>query len=396
MATPRLKARMSAPGILFVSHDATRTGAPIELLHFLRWFKRNGNRPFSVLLGRGGELVADFEELADTWSVDRSRWCPGGFRASFLTAVGLGEWARRAEARDTKGFAARCSPALVYANSIASARVIDVLAPQAPMLTHVHELEFALCAQSSPALTSLLANTRQFIACSNAVRANLIRQHGVAPERVETVHESIPVDQVRAERTRKQIFQELRISDDALLVIASGVASWLKGPDLFVQLARAVSRQHPRVHFAWIGGGLPVDRAQFEHDVRLAGLSEKIRLVGAVSKPADYVAAADVFVLTSREDSYPLACLEAAALEKPIVCFAGAGGMPEFVEGDCGFVVPYLDVMGMADRVVFLLDSLECRITMGASAGRKVAQRHDIRGAAPRIMEIIERTIAEN
>jgi glycosyltransferase involved in cell wall biosynthesis len=134
--------------------------------------------------------------------------------------------------------------------------------------------------------------------------------------------------------------------------------------------------------------------AQFEHDVRLAGLTEKVRYTGAVLKPADYLAAADVFVLTSREDPYPLVCLEAAALAKPIVCFAGAGGMPEFVEEDCGFVVPYLDIMAMADRVVPLLDSLECRVTMGSAARRKVMQRHDIGRAAPRIMEIIERTIA--
>jgi glycosyltransferase involved in cell wall biosynthesis len=84
-------------------------------------------------------------------------------------------------------------------------------------------------------------------------------------------------------------------------------------------------------------------------------------------KPADYMAAADVFVLTSREDPYPLVCLEAAALEKPIVCFEGGGGTPEFVEADCGFVVPYLDIIGMADRVISLLDSPDCRDNLGAS-----------------------------
>jgi glycosyltransferase involved in cell wall biosynthesis len=68
--------------------------------------------------------------------------------------------------------------------------------------------------------------------------------------------------------------------------------------------------------------------------------------------------------------------------------------MPEFVEEDCGFVVPYLDIMEMANRIVHLLDSLEYRVTMGAAARRKVMQRHDISRNAPRIMEIIERTIA--
>src|ERR1700751_1911012 len=115
-AGSRLKGYMDAPGILFVSHDASRTGAPIALLHFLRWFKRNGNRPFSVLLGDGGELVADFAELADTRSMVRSRWYPGRLRTRLLTAAGFGKLVERADAADARRFAARCSPALVYVN----------------------------------------------------------------------------------------------------------------------------------------------------------------------------------------------------------------------------------------------------------------------------------------
>lgn len=377
-----------------MSHDATRTGAPIALLHFLRWFRKNGNRPFSILLGGGGELVADFEELADTWSIDRSRWRPEALRTRLLTAAGFGAWARRAEAKDARKFAARCSPGLVYANSTASARVVELLAPQVPVLTHVHELGFMFRASSAPSVARLLTKTSQFIACSNAVTENLTRAHGVAPKQIETVHESIPVDEVLARRSRAQVLQELHAPVDASLVIGSGTADWRKGPDLFVQLARIVSQQRPNVYFAWVGGGSPAELAQIEHDIRLAGLGNKIRLTGAVTTPADYFAAADIFTLTSRDDPYPLVCLEAAALAKPIICFAGAGGIPEFVEDDCGFVVPYLDVAAMGDRVISLLDCRSCRLTMGSAARRKVAQRHDISLAAPRILEIIERTRA--
>jgi glycosyltransferase involved in cell wall biosynthesis len=381
---------MAAHGILFVSHDATRTGAPIALLHFLRWFKRNGNRPFSVLLAGGGELVANFEELAPTWSLDWSRWGPATLWTQLLNKARLGGWARRAEAADTQDFAARCSPALVYANSIASARATEILAPGVPVLTHVHELESYFQIYAGPALARLLGQTRRFIACSGAVRNNLVGEHGVAAERVETVYESILVDKIRGERTRQQVFEELRMPNNALLVIGIGTPGWRKGTDLFIHLARTVCQQRDLVYFAWIGGST----FDFEHDVRNCGLMEKMRFISVSPKPADYLAAADVFVLTSREDPYPLVCLEAAALEKPIVCFASAGGAPEFVEEDCGFVVPYLDMMAMANRVVSLLDSEDCRLTMGTAARRKVAQRHDIGQNAPRILDIIERTIS--
>ena len=89
-------------------------------------------------------------------------------------------------------------------------------------------------------------------------------------------------------------------------------------------------------------------------------------------------------VLTSREDPYPVVCLEKAALEKPIVCFANAGGASAFVEEDHGFVVPYLDGPAMADRIVPLIDSADRRRTMGTAARRKATERHDVSRAGAR------------
>ena len=60
----------SPPSILFVSHDASRTGAPIALLTFLRWLRANTDYRFEVLLGCGGPLEPAFEALAPTTNAD--------------------------------------------------------------------------------------------------------------------------------------------------------------------------------------------------------------------------------------------------------------------------------------------------------------------------------------
>jgi glycosyltransferase involved in cell wall biosynthesis len=65
--------------------------------------------------------------------------------------------------------------------------------------------------------------------------------------------------------------------------------------------------------------------------------------------------------------------------------------MPEFVEHDCGYVVPYLDIECMAAKVTKLLTSAELRQRLGENASQKVRERHDIQISAPKIVDIIHR-----
>src|SRR5262249_48407495 len=93
----------------------------------------------------------------------------------------------------------------------------------------------------------------------------------------------------------------------------------------------------------------------------------------------------------SREDPFPLVCLEAAALGVPVVCFEGAGGIREFVENDAGFVVPYLDVRGAADAIVALARSRELRNRLGARAAEKGRARHDVSGGGQQVAALFDR-----
>ena len=384
-------------GVLFVPHSPTRNGAPIMLLHFLRWLERNGNRPFSTLFAEGGELLTEFAATGNTRVASDSRWCPGGIRSQAMGALGLTSLSSAAERADLRGFAVGCRPGLVYLNGFHSAnfRLVELLDLGVPILTHVHELGLLFRAQAGSAMPRMLSRTHRFIACSGAVKNNLIREHRVEASRIDVVHEFISVGDVQAQRSREHVLRELGFPIDAVVVVGCGTVAWNKGADIFVRLAQAVCKERDRARFVWVGHGFGWDIPQHEHDVAMLGLAEKVRFIGHVTSPADYISAADIFALTSRQDSFPLVCLEAAALGKPIVCFAEGGGMPEFVEHDCGFVVSYLDVAAMSDRVIYLLDSPECRLEMGETARRKVATRNDISNAAPRIAKIIDALIDE-
>jgi glycosyltransferase involved in cell wall biosynthesis len=236
-----------------------------------------------------------------------------------------------------------------------------------------------------------------FIAASRVVGTHLVRRFGIPPDRVHVVHEGIalPDDDTHASAPS---FSTPGLPDQAFVVGGCGTLEWRKGPDLFLQTARLVQRAVPPeipVHFLWVGG--PTSGVEFEqllHDATRLGVGEIVHFVGAQSAPGRYFSRFGVFFLTSREDPFPLACLEAAAAGVPILCFAEAGGMPEFVGSDAGVVVPYLDAQAAAHEILALARSPERRMRLGRRAASKVRAHHRIERIGEDIAAVLDPYLA--
>ena len=141
-----------------------------------------------------------------------------------------------------------------------------------------------------------------------------------------------------------------------------------------------MQRPDADIHCVWVGGGSGWDdfeRARLEFDAKKSGASDRIHFVGEQSNPWPFYESFDVFVLTSRADPFPLVTLEAASIGRPIVCFADAGGIPEFVAGGGGFAVPYLGLEEMTNRVIELYDDPDLRRSLGQEAAERLRTEYD-------------------
>jgi glycosyltransferase involved in cell wall biosynthesis len=407
--------------VLFVSHQASRAGAPIVLLHFLRWLRENSDLDFQVLLRQGGELGREFAEVAHVISVEgdpagahlpmrllrRVAWADEALNPP-PTEVPAIERALRMPARRTvirllsRRIRLPRPPDLVYLNCIASAPVLQLIPDQMPVIAYAHELSHTLqeVRQASPAtFAQLLGRTDRYLAAADAVKGALV-DLGVDPHRIDVCHEFIPNEQPPvAPGAVEAIRRELDLSPGTLVVGSVGTVEWRKAPDLFVQVAQrtitslAAERD---VAFVWVGGPAARDDyslKQVQHDIEQIGLSDRILFVGARADPRPFMALFDVFALTSREDAFPLSCLEASALRTPVVCF-DAGGMREFLKRTERLVVPYLDLGAMVGRICQLLRSESERVTLGQRLGDRVTQSHLVDTVAPILLGHIQRTIS--
>lgn len=389
---------MTKKTILFISHEASPTGAPFLLLHLLRWIRANTKFEFEIALNESGRLEAQFAELAPVTVFRRpSPSAPERIveRLAPYRVTNIFDKARLRRGLRSQQFS------LIYSNTLVNGKLLQRLPDQrCPLISHVHELDYVVKRWTTPLeLTYTVQRTSQFIAGSRAVARNLADNYKIDDKKIDVVYEFIPslnLDRPRAHDAAKRIRAELGISQESVVVGGVGSVDWRKGYDLFLLLAVQLLEQDVRrdLHFVWVGGTeerkIPL---QIQHDIRKLGLEQRIHFVGYRPNYLDYMAMFDMFCLTSREDPFPLVVLECAALEKPVLCFADSGGSPEFVEADCGFVVPYLNIRAMAARIGELAENASLRNALGQRGESKVRERHDVSVLAPRVAEIIERSI---
>jgi glycosyltransferase involved in cell wall biosynthesis len=391
---------ISPEKILFISHDASRTGAPILLLNFLRWFKASTDNSFEILLGRGGELEKDFAALAPTdVFYNEGEGSEIVQKHQFIRRITRRLGINNPGARIRRKLAGS-NIGLIYSNTSTNGNILQALSfLDCPVISHIHELEYSL-KERSDKLDYVLKRSVHFIACAQAVKDHLVSRYSVPAEKVSVIYEFLAsplIDKLNAATSRKLLRRELSVDEDAFIVGSAGTRHWRKGPDLFIQLAdRVRSKMDGPIHFAWLGGGDQTQQHAIDHDIKKAGLGTSVHFLDAKPNPLDYFADFDLFALTSREDPFPLVCLEAASLVKPVLCFDKAGGEPEFVEKDCGFVVPSVDVDAMADRVIELYNNRELLRQLGQNAAKKVRARHKLEDNAPKIFAVIKKYLKSN
>jgi glycosyltransferase involved in cell wall biosynthesis len=372
--------------LLAVSHETTRTGAPIVLLRFLEWLRAEHRAHIETLILRPGPLMDDFARVGPIHVIPA--YGTESLVRKVETKMGKFHLERQAEllrmarlrylARSLRGFD------VLYCNSATSAVALRML-PEIPphVIAHVHELTSAFNKwMDDEDRRWLLQHTSAFVVAADCVGQNLVDNHAVGPDRVRRCYEFIDPprpDPAGAARAR----QRLGLEEGELVVGAVGTADWRKGADLFLQLAALVRRRAPdlRVRFVWVGRTLHWESIQQRADVAGLGLDDVVTFVGEVPDPASWVSLFDVFCLTSREDPYPLVCLEAAVLEVPVVTFDN-GGMSELAAAagpDAEPLltkVPYLDVEAMADAVVTRLRDADLRAAEGRRLHEWVVDHH--------------------
>jgi glycosyltransferase involved in cell wall biosynthesis len=105
---------------------------------------------------------------------------------------------------------------------------------------------------------------------------------------------------------------------------------------------------------------------------------------------------AAVVALVSKQETLPVAILEAMAAARPVVA-SPVGGIPRVVdEGRTGFLVPYGRPAELAEKLRLLLTDAELRRRLGANARREAAARFTLQSVSRRTIEVYQQVMEDS
>jgi ABC-type polysaccharide/polyol phosphate export permease len=340
----------ASPQLLFVGHDAHRHGAQLLTLHLLRLFARRfGYRPRLWLLGDGA-LRPDYEAVAEVRLIED-------------VPDRLEEVASRLHAHGIRG---------AIVNTVVSAAVLPALASAGlRTLALIHEMPKLIYERGLEAnAQAVVTHADMAIFATTTVLDAFRTLAPVAAERALVLPQGIYQTLTAPADARAQVAQELGLPPDALLVINVGYGDARKGFDLFLDAARLTVTADARFHFLWLGQIEASFGARLEQERQTPPLAGHLHQVPFTVEVGRYYQAADLFLLSSREDPFPSVVLEALACGLPVVAFAGSGGHCELLAD-----APLNGALVAMGQVRALAQSLRDQAALEAQAPERRPQR---------------------
>jgi GalNAc-alpha-(1->4)-GalNAc-alpha-(1->3)-diNAcBac-PP-undecaprenol alpha-1,4-N-acetyl-D-galactosaminyltransferase len=176
---------------------------------------------------------------------------------------------------------------------------------------------------------------------------------------------------------------------DRPALLAIGRLDKHKGHDLLLRAFAQLTNGHADWSLTILGEG--PQRHELEDLCRSLGLTGRVSLPGRVSNPEQFLRQADIFVMASRSEGFPMALGEAMACGLPVIATDCPSGPAEMIrDGENGILVPTEDVEALAAALARLMSDEPLRLQLGSRAPL-VTERYSLEKAMQLWEELLER-----
>lgn len=358
--------------VLFVSPSMAGGGAERVFATLLRHLDRRRFAPMLALADKSGPLLAGLPEDVEVVECGKGR-----VRSAWAPLIRL---VRRAK------------PRVVFTAQGHMNLVTRLAMPFFPPGTRVVARETNIPSRKiahgeAPRLFGplyrLLYPGFQAVVCqSEEMLRDMVDTFGLPEHKARRIPNPVDTERVRELARQGNSILPRDSRDDRPQLVAMGRLTRQKGFDLLLSALALLPR--PRPLLTILGAGSL--ESELKAQARRLGLEKDARFTGFVDAPYATLAAADLFVLSSRYEGFPNALLEAMALGTPAVAFACPGGVEEIIRpGINGWLAPAEDVQALA---ALLLAHMRPGLERRAVAA-SISERYDVRVVVKRYEELL-------
>lgn len=376
--------------VIFVSHEATRTGAPKIILNLLYHFADQCDIHCETILQRGGHLATDFQQLSE------------------VDCFNIESKDRAALTKRVESFVRRYPgplPKLAVCNSMESRFIAQALADLGiPTVSLVHELpssytpeDFGMMFEASERIIFPADAVREAVdeAIPLPPGKNLMLPQGLLDPEFGT--------RISSTEARKQLREELNLPPDSFIVLGCGTLDLRKGIDHFAAAAREAMTLQSQignpVHFVWVGEGPRWAHSPYHYvqiDIQKSAARDRVHFIGERSDVEPYFVGADCLLMCSRVDPFPCVIHEAMACGLPVLAFANSGGAVEAIDGGAGMVVSYADYTQIGETIRMLATQPAIASSIREKAIERVRTKYCFESYANKVIDVCEAVLGSD
>lgn len=211
----------------------------------------------------------------------------------------------------------RLKPDIIHTHQFASDfyGTIGSLGLRIPVVSHLHNPQMESFSRRLMKFILSIFFIKAFIAVIEE-KADLLRKW-FPSAKVFVLHNAINPSKLLKTKTRRDILDELKIADGSFIIGSVGRFSIEKGYDLLIEAFSLVIKNKNNVVLLLVGDGPEMKKLRGLS--KTLGIEDKVIFTGFTKNIANVSSIFNVFVISSRIDSFPIVSIEAMYLEIPVI-----------------------------------------------------------------------------
>jgi len=222
------------------------------------------------------------------------------------------------------------------------------------------------------------------VAISHTVQDGIMKEYSLNGAKVPVIYNGIDLVKFPPKLADKN-------NDNFTIINVASFSKW-KNQKLLIDAFYIALKERQDLRLVFVGDGK--EKANVELDAKNYKIEDKIEFVGITSNVSEWLAKADVFILCSTFEGFPLSIIEAMSVGLPVIS-TDVGGVADVVKENInGFLVPSNDKVKLSKAILKLADDTALQNEMSAK-NIEQSKKFDISIIAEEYIQLYRKKLGE-